>query len=63
MKLSRSPGFPGEMIASHTVSTPNGRHYGKEGHVPADHVAMFDYPDCTRTFDGREWKVYPFKKD
>ena len=34
-----------ESCVSHEiVSTPNGQHYGKQGHIPCDHMAVFHYP-------------------
>lgn len=47
------------MISSRVVSTPNGQHYGNEDHVPCDHVAVFEYPDCTRYYGKSGWSVVP----
>jgi hypothetical protein len=33
-----------ECVSHEIVSTPNGQHYGKQGHVPCDHMAVFHYP-------------------
>lgn len=40
------------------VSTPNGQHYGKQGHIPCDHTAVFHYPAHVgkiSTFDKNGW--------
>lgn len=55
-RLSAMP-WGRDLIGHRVASTPNGRSYGINGHVPCDHVAVFEYPDCTRTFNGREWGV------
>ncbi len=50
----------GDMISSRVEAVPNGQHYGKDGHIPCDHIAIFEYPDCTRTFDKNgTWTVTP----
>lgn len=33
----------GDYIGFTIESIPNGQSYGKEGHVPSDHVAVFEY--------------------
>ena len=47
------------LLGSSIQSTPNGLHYGLPGHVPCKHVAVFQYADCTRYFDGERWTVVP----
>ena len=37
----------GDFQSHHIESTPNGQSYGKEGHIPCDHVAVFDYTRAT----------------
>ena len=39
------------MLSHRIISTP--------GPVYTQHVAVFEYPDCTRTYDGRVWTVTP----
>lgn len=55
-KLSAIP-IHRDMIGYKIVSVPSGHKYGKDGHVPCNHHIEFDYPDCTRHFDGQTWTV------
>ena len=55
--------FPLTQMVDHTViSTPNGQSYGKDGHIPCDHVCVFTYEDGNMmTVEGRkdgfvEWR-------
>jgi hypothetical protein len=56
--ISRTPDHK-PLLHSWVESIPNGRSYGREGHVPCDHVAVFEYEDCTRRFDGTDWTMAP----
>ena len=48
-----------KLISSRVESIPNGRMYGLNGHIPCDHVAVFEYASCQRRFDGKTWTVTP----
>ena len=37
----------GELVNQWIESTPNGQQYGNPGHVPSDHVAVFEYQRAT----------------
>lgn len=39
------------LINSHVETT--------KGTLTNTHTAVFEYPECIRTFDGDTWKVYP----
>ena len=42
----------GEILDKRIISTPNGRNYGKAGHIPCDHVLHVQYERGHKTFDG-----------
>lgn len=38
-------------------------HHSSTGQFPkTTYIVTFVYPDCIRTFDGKDWRVYPRKK-
>lgn len=37
----------GEFQSHHIESMPNGQAYGLDGHVPCNHVAVFEYTKAT----------------
>lgn len=58
MSLSTRPDHE-PLISSRTESVPNGQSYGRGGHIPCDHIAVFEYATCQRRFDGESWTVTP----
>lgn len=42
----------GELVNQWIDSTPNGQAYGSPGHVPSDHVAVFEYQRATVKLHG-----------
>ena len=62
MNHSDRPDGKEEMISSRTESRPNGKVYGINGHIPCDHVAVFEYPSYTREYDGTNWRVTRVKE-
>jgi hypothetical protein len=42
----------GELVNQWIDSTPNGQTYGSPGHVPSDHVAVFEYQRATVKLHG-----------
>lgn len=50
------------MVVHEIISTPNGQKYGKEGHIPCDHVVEFRIwavdTITVRSFDGRNWATH-----
>lgn len=53
-KPSAIPTHAGEMI-SHSIR--------QEGSYPRTvFISVFEYPDCTREFDGKNWKVINWKR-
>jgi hypothetical protein len=51
-KTSALPSHSGAMTAYHIESTPSGNGSNK-------HVAVFQYPDGVRRFDGYNWTFQP----
>ena len=49
MKLSLLPEHHGAMLCSDVISVPNGQGAYRDGSLPCDHTAVFEYADCLRT--------------
>lgn len=55
-------GSDGPLLRSQVISIPNGLTYGKDGHVPCDHIAEFEYALATwtmqvdKTSSAMKWK-------
>ncbi len=47
------------LLSYHIESTPNGQSYGTPGHIPCNHVAVFEYASNTVRFDGTAWTTHP----
>ena len=62
MKLSLIPEQHNAMLRSGVVSVPNGQGAYRDGSLPCDHTAVFEYADCLRTLrqgqQGAHWGVW-----
>ena len=66
MKLSLLPEHHSAMLRSGVVSVPNGQGAYRDGSLPCNHTAVFEYPDCIRTLrqdqQGAHWNVWDKKE-
>ena len=62
MKLSLLPEEHGAMLRSGVVSVPNGQGAYRDGSLPCNHTAVFEYADCLRTLIqdklGMHWMLW-----
>lgn len=50
-----------DLIATRTISRPNGQPVYPNGWLPQDHDALFLYPDCIRSLTGDVVRGYRWK--
>lgn len=55
VKISVRPDAP-DMLSHHIEKHDTGQRT-QTGEPIFAHTAIFDYPDCTRSFDGSRWRV------